>query len=110
MTIIILKYSKVLLAALLIFFTSLTLHAQQKLGSKPAGNDKKLVQVSGIITTMATGKSTPVPYVIVRIKNSFRGTIAGVDGFYSIPAQPHDTLDYYAIGFKRQYFIIQSNN
>ena len=72
------------------------------------GADSKLIQVSGLITTRIDSKSLPVPYVIVKIKNSFRGTIAGVDGFYSVVAKEHDTLDYYAIGFKRQYFIVPS--
>ncbi len=99
--------SKTMALAILILANINISHAQNT--SSVKRQDSKLIQVSGLITTNVDSKSLPVPYAIVKIKNSFRGTIAGVDGFYSVVAKEHDTLDYYAIGFKRKFYIVPSN-
>jgi hypothetical protein len=66
--------------------------------------DADLVQLSGIISS-SEGK-VGIPYSTVRIRHTFRGTISGVDGFYSLVAKEKDTIDYGALGFKTVTFVI----
>lgn len=69
--------------------------------------DSKLVQLSGTIT-MGDG-TTPIPFTTVHIKNTFRGTVAAVDGFYSLVAAEKDTVEYMALGFKKYSFVVPTN-
>jgi hypothetical protein len=71
------------------------LHAQKA--------EKKLVQLSGIIQS---DQENPVPFATVKIKNTYRGTIAGVDGFYSLVAGEKDTVVYEAMGYKDVEFVL----
>ncbi|MGZ5243926.1 MAG: hypothetical protein ACXWW0_08525, partial [Bacteroidia bacterium] len=52
---------------------------------------------------------TPIPFSTVRIKNTIRGTIAAVDGFYSLVVKPKDTVEYVAMGFKTARFTVPEN-
>ncbi len=80
-------------------------HAQNK--TTPAATDNsKLVQLSGVIT--APNGVSAIPYATVRILHTFRGTIAGTDGFYSLVVDQKDTVEYEALGFKRVKFPIPS--
>src|ERR1017187_7604183 len=67
-------------------------------------DDKKLVQLSGVIT--APDGYSAIPYATVRILHTFRGTIAGTDGFYSLVAAEKDTIQYTALGFKPVIFVL----
>jgi hypothetical protein len=48
-----------------------------------------------------------IPYVAVLIRNSMgRGAVADNNGYYSFIVVPGDTIDYSAIGFRSNYYII----
>lgn len=66
--------------------------------------DRKLVQFSGVVVT---GDSlAPVPFVSVIIKNSYRGTMSDVFGYFSFVAQEGDTIIFSALGFQRDNYVI----
>lgn len=69
-------------------------------------NDKTLVQLSGIVSSDRVGT---IPFSTVKIKNTFRGTLAGVDGFYTIVAKQKDTIEFSAVGFKKVFYIIPAD-
>jgi len=85
------------------------LNAQQKpVNGKPVVEDKKLVQLSGVVTA-PDGRSA-IPFSTVHISHTFRGTIAGMDGFYSMVVGEKDTVEFHALGFKKFYFVVPSGN
>lgn len=90
-----------------IFLSCLLLAGSAKLAAQSKDQDKRLVQVSGLVT-MNNG-NTPIPFATVHIRNTFRGTVASVEGFYSLVAAEKDTIEYIALGFKRYRFIVPEN-
>lgn len=62
------------------------------------------VQISGIIVTGSN--LTPVPFVTVLEKSSYRGTSSDYYGFFSFVAMPGDTIMFSSIGFKKSYYVI----
>ncbi|MBL0072143.1 MAG: carboxypeptidase-like regulatory domain-containing protein [Bacteroidetes bacterium] len=65
---------------------------------------KGLIQFSGIVVTGDSLRA--VPFVSIIIKNSYRGTISDYNGFFSFVAQPSDTIEFSAIGFKNGHYVI----
>lgn len=61
-------------------------------------------QLSGLIINKSSNE--PAPYARVRINNSRRGGFANLEGFYSIPVFPTDTVYFSSIGYKTTKFII----
>src|SRR5688500_1472723 len=92
------KYIAVLLTLIFTGFGS-KIQAQNNTGEE----DKSLIQLSGVIKADV---KTPIPFSTVRIKNTVRGTIAAVDGFYSLVVKPKDTIEYVAMGFKTARFTV----
>lgn len=86
-----------LLLALLLAISSFAL-AQQ------SGPRRSLVQFSGVVVT---GDSLlPVPFTSILTKGSYRGTVSDVYGYFSFVAQPGDTVQFAAVGFKRDLYVI----
>jgi hypothetical protein len=69
--------------------------------------DRRLVQFSGVV--IGNDSLEPIPYTSVIIKGSKRGTISDYFGYFSFVAQEGDVLEFSAIGFRKQQFIIPSN-
>lgn len=69
-----------------------------------SGQDKDLIQFSGVV--VENDSLRPVPFTKVIIKSSNRGTIADFYGYFSFVAQKKDTIVFSAIGYKRSQFII----
>ncbi len=70
-------------------------HAQE---TKP-----DLVQFSGVVVTDSL---TPVPFTNILVRNSFRGTMSDVFGYFSFVAQEGDTILFSAVGFQRSQYVI----
>ena len=69
-----------------------------------ASGKRNLVQFSGVVVT---GDSLqPVPFTNILIKNSYRGTMSDIYGYFSFVAQMGDTILFSAIGFQRSSFAI----
>lgn len=67
-------------------------------------DDADIVQFSGVVVNAED--LSPVPYTTIRIKNSRRGTITDLHGYFSMVALKSDTLNFSAIGFKANDFVI----
>jgi len=66
--------------------------------------DRIPIQFSGVIVTSDSLK--PVPFTNIVIKNSFRGSTADFNGFFSFVAIEGDQIIFSAIGYKKAYFTI----
>ncbi|MFZ1687296.1 MAG: carboxypeptidase-like regulatory domain-containing protein [Flavobacteriales bacterium] len=65
---------------------------------------RPLIQFSGVVVT---GDSlAAVPFTNVLVKNSYRGTMSDVFGYFSFVAQEGDTILFSAVGFKRSQFVM----
>jgi hypothetical protein len=62
-----------------------------------------LVQFSGVVVTDSL---LPVPFTNILVKNSFRGTMSDVYGYFSFVAQEGDTLLFSAVGFQRSQYAV----
>ena len=82
--------------AILFLFSVADVNAQTK--------GKQLVQFSGMV--LEKHSLQPVPYTAIIIKGTAHGTICDYSGYYSFVAQPGDTVEFSAIGYKLSpYFI-----
>ena len=72
------------------------LHAQKR--------EKVPIQFSGIVVTSDSLK--PISFTNIIIKNSYRGTTADFNGFFSFVALEGDEIIFSAIGYKKAYFRI----
>ena len=62
-----------------------------------------LVQFSGVVVTDSL---SPVPFTNILVKNTYRGTMSDVYGYFSFVAQEGDTILFSAIGFQRSQYQI----
>jgi CarboxypepD_reg-like domain len=95
-----------LLTAFLICAAGLSLRAQQ-VGARAqtaADSVRTIMQLSGMLVDADSLK--PIPFVAVVIKNSTRGVYSNVTGYFSMVVQERDTIEYYALGYKRATYIV----
>ncbi len=59
---------------------------------------RKVVQISGVVVD--NEDLSPVPYVNIMVKDSYRGTSADMNGFFSITTYAGDVLMFTGIGFR----------
>ena len=66
------------------------------------------VQFSGVVVTQddKTGDAIPLPYTNIYIKGTSRGTVSGLDGFFSIVALQGDTIKFTYVGYKAVEYVI----
>lgn len=66
--------------------------------------NKDLVQFSGVVVS---GDSLqPIAFTSIMIRGTSRGTISDYYGFFSFVAKKRDTIEFAAIGYKRNVFVI----
>jgi len=73
------------------------------------GQDDKqpaLIQFSGVVVTDSL---SPVPFTNIMIKNTYRGTMSDVFGYFSFVAQEGDTVLFSAVGFMRDQYIVPTD-
>jgi hypothetical protein len=63
------------------------------------------IQFSGLILT--ADSFTPIPYASVRIRGTYRGTSANMQGFFSIVVREDDKIEFSSMGFKKKIVSIQ---
>lgn len=73
-------------------------NAQSKIDST-----KKIIQFSGIMVD--ADSLTPLPFVAIVVRHTERGVYSNMKGYYSMVVQPNDTVDFYALGYRRGSFI-----
>jgi hypothetical protein len=93
------KGIKILPIGILLFFLMIT----PKLGHSQL-SDSTLVQFSGVVVTADSLK--PVPFVNIFIKDSWRGTITDLYGFFSFVAHKNDEIYFNALGYKTAHYVI----
>ena len=87
---------RVITAVLFILAVSF-LYAQDK-SSSP------LVQFSGVVVT--ADSLQPIPFVNIMVRDSWRGAITDLYGFFSFVAQKGDVVFFSAMGYKTASFVI----
>ncbi len=85
-----------ILIIIFLLFLSTYLNAQE--------NNENLVQFSGV--TITADSLTAIPYTKITIKNTSKGTVSDILGYFSFVAHKHDTILFNALGFKPASFII----
>lgn len=64
---------------------------------------EKLIQLSGVVRNEYL---QPMQFVHILIMNRQRGTISDTRGLFSFVVQPHDTIIFSAVGYKRTGLVI----
>lgn len=64
----------------------------------------ELIQFSGVIFTTDSLQAIPLAHIVVI--NSMRGTVSDFNGYFSFVARKNDTVEFSAVGFKSDKFII----
>lgn len=68
--------------------------------------EPRLLQFSGVVVTDSL---SPVPFTNIMIKNTYRGTMSDVFGYFSFVAQEGDTILFSAVGFLRDQYVVPSD-
>lgn len=63
-----------------------------------------LVQLSGFVSDAQT--HAPIPFANVAVVQTYRGTSASSEGFFSLPVHRGDTLMFSATGYKSGIFVV----
>ncbi len=66
--------------------------------------DPDVIQFSGVVVN--SENLEPVSYTTIMIKNTRRGTISDYYGYFSFVALKNDTIEFSAIGYKENQFVI----
>src|SRR5688500_5633438 len=66
----------------------------------------KVVQFSGKVVTEENNQIVGVPYAVVSVLGSQRGTFTDYDGFFSIVARTDETLVFQVLGFRDAYYHV----
>lgn len=72
-----------------------------------AGDQKRIIQFTGVIFT--PDSSSVIPGVHVYVPLAGRGTTTNPYGFFSLPVQEGDSVIFSAVGFKRRSFIVPAH-
>jgi hypothetical protein len=67
---------------------------------------EKVVQISGKVVTEQNDKLMFVPYAVVAVKGTNRGTYTDFSGFFSIVVRTNETLVFSVLGFKDAFYKV----
>lgn len=67
-------------------------------------NDKRIVQLTGVIFT--PDSTSVIPGVHVYVPKAGRGTTTNPYGYFSMPVLEGDSVVFSSVGFKRQFYIV----
>jgi hypothetical protein len=74
--------------------------------SQNTNTPPKVIQFSGVISSADT-LSEPISFVNISIKNSRRGTVSDVNGYFSLPIYQTDTIIFAALGYGKFEFVLK---
>ncbi|MBU2650534.1 MAG: carboxypeptidase-like regulatory domain-containing protein [Bacteroidetes bacterium] len=72
--------------------------------SQEVKRNHDLVQFTGVILT--ADSLHPIPFAHVIVTRGYRGTVSDYNGYFSFVARKNDTIEFSAIGFKDEFFVI----
>lgn len=85
----------------------LALFLAMNIGSLEAQTNKvRVVQFSGKVVTEENNEIVGIPYAVVGVAGTSRGTFTDIDGFFSIVVRTNETLVFSVLGFKDAFFHI----
>lgn len=67
---------------------------------------EKIVQISGKVVTEEEGRIVFLPYAVVAVKGTNRGTLTDFSGFFSIVVRTSETLVFSVLGYKDVFYDI----
>jgi hypothetical protein len=91
-----LKLKRIVYILFFLLISIITVNGQQN-------NQRRLIQVSGIITD---DSRSPVPHISIISQKLKRGTISELTGIYSLISLPGDTVFVSGLGYKRTTFNV----
>ncbi|GAA5220889.1 carboxypeptidase-like regulatory domain-containing protein [Membranihabitans marinus] len=95
------KLYHTLIIALMTILTISTVNAQTE------KDTEKLVQFSGIVVGLDQNDTiSPIPFANIYLPGTGRGTYSNLDGFFSIVAKKGQTIEFSAVGFQKQVYVI----
>jgi hypothetical protein len=74
--------------------------------AQEAQDQEKIVQISGKVVTEENGRMVFLPYAVVAVKGTNRGTFTDFSGFFSIVVRTNETLVFSVLGFKDAFYEI----
>jgi hypothetical protein len=77
-----------------------------QLKAQTTADSFKIVQISGKVVTEENERLVPLPYSIVAVVGTARGTFTDVNGFFSIVVRTGETLLFKVLGFKDAYYKV----
>lgn len=69
----------------------------------------EIIRLSGIVVGYSGDSISPLPFVDITIKNTFRGTTSSGNGHFNIFARKGDTLVFSYIGYKKSELPLPKN-
>jgi hypothetical protein len=91
----------------IIYFSTLILLACLVSVNVSKAQDKRVIQLSGIVMDTVSG---PVPGVHVYVPKAGRGVVTNAVGFFSMPVLVGDSIVISSVGYKRQHYIVPPNS
>jgi hypothetical protein len=91
---------KLLLVVLALLPASFHLSAQHD------DTPEKVIQISGRVMTEEDGKLDFLPYAVVGVQGTNRGTLTDLTGFFSIAVRTNETLVFSVLGFKEAFYTV----
>ena len=88
----------ILLVALVLAFWTNPARAQS--------NQVKVIQFSGKVVTEENNQIVGLPYAVVSVRGSNRGTLSDVDGFFSIVVRTDESLVFSVLGYKDAFYHV----
>ena len=72
-------------------------------------DEPKVIQISGKVVTDEDGKIAFLPYAVVAVKGTRRGTYTDISGFFSIVVREGETLVFSMLGYKDAYYTVPTD-
>ena len=67
---------------------------------------EKVVQISGKVVTEENNRLIFLPYAVVAVKGTNRGTLKDISGFFSIVVRSGETLAFSVLGYKDAFYTV----
>ncbi len=90
----------------LFWLLGLILIAQGTMAQTTEKPPVKVVQISGKVVTEENDRLIFLPYAVVAVKGTSRGTLTDVSGFFSLVVRTDETLVFSVLGYKDAFYPI----
>lgn len=92
---------QILLLGIVLFHCTGLLYGQAK-----KNENDRVIQISGKVVTEDNGKIMFLPYAVVAVKGTNRGSYTDFSGFFSIVVRPNETLVFSVLGYKDAFYTV----